>query len=254
MSPCQEYAKMKTNRYQKRFYRDWVKAKDLYQTRVIVKETDLQIFTDRPVDKTFIKERINFYRRNIEDYIAKDRKFLTTLKPLAVELNTLPIVKKMAEAARCANVGPMAAVAGAVAEFLGRDLLRQGYKDVVVENGGDIFLARRKTSKVGIYAGKAKLFKGLSLKIKAEDTPLGICTSSGTLGHSLSFGLADSVTILSKDTSLADAVATACANQVRAKSDLEKAVDFAKSIKGILGVIIIIKSHLMSWGKVEFAT
>jgi len=244
---------MKTNKYQKRFYRDWVKNKDLYQARVIVRETDLQVLTDKPVDEVFIKERINLYRRNIEDYIAKDRRFLTTLKPLAVELNAPPIVKEMAKAASCANVGPMAAVAGAVAEFLGRDLLRIGYKDVVIENGGDIFLAERKACKVGIYGGKLKLFKGLSLKIKAEDTPMGICTSSGTIGHSLSFGLADSVTILSKNASLADAVATAVANRVRSKNDLQKSVDFAKSIKGILGVIIIIKSHLISWGKVEFA-
>jgi len=244
---------MKTNRYQRRSYRDWVKNKDLYQVRVMVKETDLQVLTDKPVDEVFIKERINSYRRNIEDYIDKDRRFLTALKPLTVELNAAPIVRKMAKAARYANVGPMAAVAGAVAEFLGRDLLRKGYKDVVIENGGDIFLVARKACKVGIYGGNSKLFKGLSLKIKAEDTPMGICTSSGTIGHSLSFGLADSVTILSKSASLADAVATATANRVRSKSDLQKSVDFVKSIKGILGVIIIIKSHLISWGKVEFA-
>jgi hypothetical protein len=251
--PLKYLSKMKTNKYQKRFYRDWVKSKDLHLARVSIKETDLQILTDKPVDEAFIRERINYYRRNIEAYITKDRRFLTALKPLAVELNAPPIVKEMAKVARFANVGPMAAVAGAVAEFLGIDLLREGYKDVVIENGGDIFLATRKACKVGIYGGKLKLFKGLSLKIKAEDTPMGICTSSGTIGHSLSFGLADSVTILSKNTSLADAVATATANRVRSKSDLQKSVDFVKSIKGILGVIIIIKSHLISWGKVEFA-
>jgi len=243
---------MKTSKYRKRFYRDWVKSKDLHLARVSIKETDLQILTDKPVDGAFIKERINSYRHNIEDYIAKDRRFLTALKPLAVELNAPPIVKEMAKAARLANVGPMAAVAGAVAEFLGEDLLREGYKDIVIENGGDIFLVMRKACKVGIYGGDSKLFKGASLKIKAEDTPMGICTSSGTIGHSLSFGLADSVTILSKNTSLADAVATATANRVKSKQDLQRAVDFAKSIKGILGVIIIIKNNLISWGKVEF--
>jgi len=244
---------MKTSRYQKRFYRDWVDNKDLCLVNVAVKETDVQVFTNRPVDAAFIKEKINSYRRDIEDYIAKDRRFLTTLKPLAVELNACAIVKEMAKAATQANVGPMAAVAGAIAEFLGRDLLKKGYKDIIIENGGDIFLRSRKTSKIGIYAGKAKLFKGLKLKIKPNDTPLGICTSSGSVGHSLSFGLADAVIILSKSASLADAVATATANRVKTKQDLQKAVDFAKSIKGISGVAIIIKNNLITWGKVEFA-
>ncbi|MDD4893960.1 MAG: UPF0280 family protein [Candidatus Omnitrophica bacterium] len=243
---------MKTNKYQKRFYRDWAKSQDLRLARIAVKETDLQVFTNKPADEVFIKERVNYYRRNIEGYIAKDRRFLTALKPLEVELSAAPIVKRMAQAAKLANVGPMAAVAGAIAEFLGRDLLKKGHKDIIIENGGDIFIAASKARKVGIYAGKSKIWNRLSIQIKSEDTPLGICTSSGKIGHSLSFGLADAVTILSKNASLADAAATAVANRVNSQSDLQKAADFAKSIKGISGVIIIIKRHLISWGKVKF--
>jgi len=243
---------MKTNKYQRRFYRDWVKEKDLCLTRVTVKETDLQILTDKPIGEDFVKARVNTYRRQIEGYIAKDRRFLTSLKPIEIELTAPLIVKKMSAAAKLANVGPMAAVAGAVAEFLGRDLLRRGYKDVIIENGGDIFLKTTKTCAIGIYTGRSKLWNKLKLKIKPQDTPIGICTSSGTLGHSLSFGCADCVVILSKNTSLADAIATATANRVKSPKDLQKAVDFAKSTKGISGVIIIIKDHLISWGKVEF--
>ena len=131
-------------------------------------------------------------------------------------------------------------------------LLKKGYRDVIIENGGDIFLKTQKTCKVGVYAGKSKLWKGLGLKIKPQNTPLGICTSSGTIGHSLSFGLANAVVILSKRPSLADAVATATANRIRSKEDLVKAIDFAKSIKGVLGVATIFKNNLISWGKVEF--
>ncbi len=244
---------MKSPKYQRRFYRYWVKSNNLYLTQLAVKETDLQILTDKPADEVFIRERVNSYRRNIEEYIAKEGRFLTALKPLAIELNAAPIVRRMARAARLANVGPMAAVAGAIAGFLGRDLLRKGYKDIIIENGGDIFIAASKMRKIGIYAGKTGIWNKLFLKIEKEDTPIGICTSSGTVGHSLSFGLADAVIILSKDASLADAVATATANRVSSRQDLQKAVDFAKSIKGILGVIIIIKNHLISWGKVELA-
>lgn len=227
-------------------------AKGLYQARIIARETDLQILTDRPLDKIFCEERIYKYRRAIEDYIAKDRRFLTTLKPIPVELNALPIVKEMAKHAQKANVGPMATVAGAIAEFLGRDLLKKGYKDIIIENGGDIFLKTSKNRSVAVYAGRSGVWKRLRLKIKPLDTPIGICTSSGTFGHSLSFGCADCVVILSKNTVLADAIATATGNRVQSKKDLQSALDFAKSIKNVLGVVIIIKNHLISWGKVEF--
>jgi ApbE superfamily uncharacterized protein (UPF0280 family) len=243
---------MKSNKYQRRFYRDWVRGKGLFLTHISVQETDLQIFTDRPLDKDFLKERVRLYRGQIEDYISKDRRFLVDLKPIEVELNVPPIIKEMARAAKLANVGPMAAVAGAIAQFLGKDLLKKGYKDIIVENGGDIFLVARKICKIAIYTGNAKSFRGLTLKIKPQDTPLGICTSSGTVGHSLSFGLADAVVVLSKNASLADAVATAAANRVRSKKDLPKAAEFAKSVKGISGSVIIIKNNLISWGKVEF--
>lgn len=243
---------MKTNKYQRRFYRDWTKPSDLHLTHIVVKETDLQVLTDKPTDEDYLKNKIHLYRRDIEDYLAKDNRFLTSLKPIEVELNARPIVKEMAKQAKSANVGPMAAVAGAIAQFLGRDLLKKGYKEVIIENGGDIFLASQKVRVIGIYGGRRRLWQGLSLKINPEDTPLGICTSSGSLGHSLNFGLADAAVILSKNASLADAVATATANRVSSPKDLEKAVAFAKSIKGVLGIIIIIKNKIISWGKVEF--
>jgi len=243
---------MKTNKYQRRFYRDWVKVKGLFLTHIMEKETDLQILTDKFLDRYFVLERIRSYRWDIEKYIDKDRRLLVSLKPITVELNAPLIVREMAKQSKEANVGPMATVAGAVAEFLGRDLLKKGYKDVIVENGGDIFLKTRKICTIGIYAGKSKLWNKLGIIIKPKYTPMGICTSSGTIGHSLSFGAADSVIILSKNTALADAVATATGNRVKSKEDLQSALDFAKSITGVIGVAIIIKNNLISWGKIEF--
>lgn len=222
----------------------------MYLARIAVKETDLQVLTDKPVDKKFIDERIHLYRWHIENYISRDRRFLTSLKPIAVELDAPLIVKEMARQTRKANVGPMAAVAGAVAESIGRDLLKRGYKDVIIENGGDIFLKARKTRTIGIYAGRTKLWNRLGLKIKPENTPLAICGSSGKIGHSLSFGCSDAVIIMSKNASLADAVATATANLVRSKQDLERALDFARSVRGISGVVIILKNNLLSWGSI----
>src|SRR4030042_501123 len=160
---------MKTDKYQRRFYRDWVNAKDLYLTRIVDKETDLQILANKKIDRDFVGERIREYRFAIENYIAKDRRFLTALKPLAVELTAVPIIREMSEAAQKANVGPMACVAGAIAQFLGRDLLKKGCRDIIVENGGDIFLKTTKTRLIGIYAGGGKLWNKLKLKIKPSD-------------------------------------------------------------------------------------
>jgi len=245
---------MKTNKFQKRFYRDWVKAKDLYTSRVVFKETDLEILTDKAIDEKFVREKIKFYRWQIESYIDKDKRFLTALKPINVEINAPLVVKEMAKAAKAAGVGPMATVAGAIAQILGKDLLKQGFKEVIIENGGDLFLKSKKTRTVGIYPGKSELWKGLKLKIKPNNAPIGICTSSGTVGHSLSFGLADSVVILAKDAALADAVATATCNRVKSADDLESSLEFAKSIKGITAVVIILKNNLISWGKIEFTS
>ena len=219
---------------------------------VTFKETDLQVLTDKPLDKKFVQERIRLYRWDIENYITKDHRFITALKPMEVDLSAPAIIKEMNEAARLANVGPMAAVAGAIAQFLGRDLLKNGYKDVIIENGGDIFLASRKSRVVRIYTGLPKIWKNLSIKIAPRSMPLGICASSGSVGHSLSFGCADSVVILSKSASLADAVATATTNRVQSKEDLENALRFARSVKGVKGVVIILKDNLVSWGEVRF--
>ncbi|RJO64924.1 MAG: UPF0280 family protein [Candidatus Omnitrophota bacterium] len=244
---------MKTRRYQKRIYRDWVRTGKLKKTHVIVQETDLAVYCDTAADPLFIEKRVRLYRRQIEGYIAKDRRFLESLRPVEVELRAPPIVKNMAAQAKKANVGPMAAVAGAIAEAVGKDLLRRGHQEVIVENGGDIFLKIKKPRLIGFYAGVSRFSGSIALKVRPADTPEGICASSGTVGHSLSFGCADSVAVISKNAALADAVATACANLVCPKQDLSKAVAFARSIKGIKGVVIITRDNLASWGNVTFS-
>jgi len=225
----------------------------LYSTHIVVKETDLQILTDRPIDVKFVTERIRLYRWQIENYISKDRRFNTSLKPISVELGAPAVVKEMSKAAKIVNVGPMAAVAGAIAQAVGSDLLKEGYGEVIVENGGDIFLKVKETRSVGIYANKNNIFNNLSLKIRPSDTPLGICASSGRVGHSLSFGNADSVIVLAKNAGLADAAATATGNLVKSAQDFKKALAFIQSIKGIKGCVIILKNNLASRGKIEFS-
>ena len=234
------------------FYRQWVKAGDLIKTHITVEETDLQILADKPLNRTWLKQRILSYRRDIQVYITKEKRFLTSLKPIAIELNAPLIIRQMAQASKLANVGPMAAVAGSIAQLLAKDLKTLGCREVIIENGGDIFLTRQKRArKILIFAGDSKFSGKLTLLVKPSKTPCGICTSSATFGHSLSFGNADSVVILAKDAALADAVATATCNLIKSNNDLKGGIKFAKKFLGVFGVVIILGEDFASWGKIE---
>lgn len=156
----------------------------------------------------------------------------------------------MCSAANKAGTGPMSAVAGALAEAVGFFLL-DSIPEVIVENGGDIFLKVLNTVHVGVYAGKSPLHGRLALKIDPGTTPLGVCTSSGTVGPSLSFGRADAAVVISPSTALADAVATALGNRVNDKSDLEKALEFVRSIEGVSGAVVIAGESVAACGNIE---
>jgi len=132
----------------------------------------------------------------------------------------------MLNAGQKANVGPFAAVAGMVAEYVGEQLKVQS-KDVFVENGGDIFIDSISDRVVGIYAGDSPLTGKINILLKKERFPIGVCTSSGTVGPSLSFGKADAVVVISKNTALADALATATCNRIKEKSDVQNAIEWA---------------------------
>ncbi len=235
--------------YEPRTYRHWVKSKDLVSYNVVVGETDLYIRTSTNLRRKAAKLVLK-YRDALERYIERHPSFLTSLEPLSVGENAPRIVKSMSEAAARVGIGPMASVAGAIAEFVGTELLAFS-PEVIVENGGDIYLKSLKKRIIGIYAGKSPLTGKVSLEINGEDTPLGICTSSGTVGHSLSYGKTDAVIVLSKSASLADAAATAIGNLIVQPSDISKGIEFAKGIGGLKGVIIIKDDNIGLWGKVK---
>jgi ApbE superfamily uncharacterized protein (UPF0280 family) len=146
----------------------------------------------------------------------------------------------------------MAAVAGAIAEAVGRELLAFS-PEIIVENGGDIFMAIERSRTVGIYAGESPFSGKLALQVDPGETPLGICTSSGTVGHSLSFGRADAVIVVSPSTALADAAATAICNMVQDDDDIPRAVDLAQNIDRVAGVVVIKGERMGMWGRVRLA-
>jgi ApbE superfamily uncharacterized protein (UPF0280 family) len=234
---------------EERFYRQSYKANDLIYFHVEIEQTDLDIAAEHNLRKEAL-EFVKIYRGQIIDYIKKVPEFLTSLVPLDCSAKEAEIIRRMHYAAKKAGVGPMAAVAGAVSEFVGRDLLKFS-REIIVENGGDIFIKSDRDRIVGLYAGDSPLSNKIGLKILAADTPMGVCTSSGRIGHSLSFGNAHAAVILSRDTLLADAVATAVGNKVKEIKDIEKAIGFAKSIDGVDGVVIIIDDKIGVWGNIN---
>ncbi|WP_407313744.1 UPF0280 family protein [Desulfosporosinus sp. SB140] len=237
-----------------RTYRQWHRQEDLVHFQVTVQETDLDIGVRKerfsPELAEWIEDTIRACRKPLEDYVQQDPGFLKALVPYDVPEHAPLIVKTMAEAGRSAGVGPMAAVAGAVAEWVGKAIAKRS-RDVIVENGGDIFMRSTRLRKVGIFAGNSPLSNRVAIEIRPEQTPLGICTSSGKVGPSLSFGKADAVVVLSPSVALADAVATACGNLVQTEEDLERTIEFASQIPGVSGCLVIKNDRLAVWGSVK---
>ncbi len=235
--------------YQERAYRNYVKADNLRRFEIIEKETDLLILADKNLYNKALA-RILKYRSEIEKYIQSDPQFATTFSPHRIRFDAPQIVKEMARAARRAKVGPMAAVAGAIAEFVGKDLLEHT-NEIIVENGGDIFLKINQTRRVGIYAPSSPFSEKIAIEVDPRETPFSVCTSSGTIGHSFSHGKADAAVVIAKSAPLADAVATAIGNAVKELSDIDRALKLAKKIRGLDGVLIIKEDKMGALGRVK---
>ena len=235
--------------YEPRTYRHWIKDNDLTSFNIVVKETDLYIRASTNLKKKAYKLVLK-YRNALESYIRQHPDFVTSLEPLPVSDDAPHIIIEMSAAAEKVGVGPMASVAGAIAEFVGNELSAFS-PEIIIENGGDIYLKSLEKRIVGIYAGKLPLTGKIGLEINEQDTPLGICTSSGTVGHSLSYGKADAVVVLSKSATLADAAATAIGNLIVQPSDIPNGLEFASGINELKGVIIIKEDKVGLWGDVK---
>jgi uncharacterized protein len=234
-----------------RIYRREVPGGRFISFTVKVKETDLwvavdlQSFSDNLVSAA--EAAVLAIRRPLEKHLAINPHLQVAFGPCLVGPEAPAIILEMARAANKTGVGPMAAVAGAVAERVGLFLLELA-EEVIVENGGDIFLKVNEPVVVGVYAGTSSLSGKLALQIDPGQTPLGICTSSGTVGPSVSFGCADAAIALAPSAALADAAATALGNRVRGEEDLQQAIDFARQVEGLTGTLLIIGDKIAAWG------
>ncbi|MGA8572508.1 MAG: UPF0280 family protein [Desulfobaccales bacterium] len=237
--------------YEPRTYRSRMARAGLVGFRVVVRETDLWVLAARDFSRR-VREVVLYERRQLEAYIAGHPEFLTTLAPWPEDPLAPRVVREMIAAARQVGVGPMAAVAGALAERVGRALAQEpSNPEVIVENGGDLYLQVTSPAIVSLFAGESPLSHRVGLRVEPELAPLGVCTSSGSVGHSLSFGRADAACVLAHSASLADAAATALGNLVPDEGAIDAALAWAASVPQILGAVVVVGDKLGAWGRVE---
>jgi ApbE superfamily uncharacterized protein (UPF0280 family) len=178
-------------------------------------------------------------RRILEDYIARHPDFSQSLEPLELLADAPNVAQTMARAAKLVGVGPMAAVAGAMAQCAGQAAVDTGAHEAIVENGGDIYIHAVEPVIIGLKTGTADLADRLAFSLQADDTPISICSSSGKMGHSMSLGECDLATVVANDAALADAAATQAANLVRDIGDIDSALENISGIEGVDGVMIV---------------
>ena len=187
-------------------------------------------------------------RRAMDAYLLMDPAYKAALTPYDAGLEAPEILKEMSRTSHKTGIGPMSAVAGAVAKRVAEFL---GTKEVIVENGGDIYAKAASDMDISVFAGQSPLSEKIGLHIPAEAFPLGICTSSGTVGPSLSMGRADAVMIVCKDVLLADSYATAMANRIKTADDLQPVTDRISNIPEILGAIAVKDDRMAITGQFE---
>lgn len=235
--------------YTERYYRRRVRSSGLVTFEVAVKETDLQVSAERNLEKE-TRDLVFEARHHIESYIETHSEFLTALEPYPEDPFAPPLVKEMIEHSREVGVGPMASVAGAIAEYVGKRLLEKS-NQVIVENGGDLFMKADRPVTVSVFARPSPLSEKIGLVIPPRLMPVGVASSSATIGHSLSLGKADAGCVLSPSAALADAAATALCNRIQGPKDLKGIDGWAGSVKGILGVLVVLGDKLATWGQIE---
>ena len=215
--------------------------------RVAIGESDLYVCTVGDL-KARARESLAARRGELEGYLAKHPYFGMSFQPVPTAGDAPDIVKDMARASERFNVGPMASVAGAIAQYVGRDLLELSGQ-VIVENGGDLFLAGGRARTVRVFSGGGVP----AVDVKVEDLPegLGLCTSSATVGPSVSLGGADAVTILAPTATLADAAASALGNMVHSPEQIEEVLEKASALPQVLGIVVAIGGSVGIWGNLE---
>lgn len=215
----------------------------IYEYGLLIGYSKIHIKSDR---KEAVFEAIEEIRRHTKEllrYVEENPSFKLSLEPLDVDPEAPVVVQRMVEASRIAGVGPMASVAGAIADLGLEALLKAGASVALVENGGEVSAYTASEDIVVLISTCEPLLSGkIGFLITRDDSRLGVGTSSGKVSQTVSFGEADSVTVVADNAAIADAAATSICNAVvgsNIRSSIVKGLERAKSIKGVRGAIIV---------------
>jgi len=210
------------------------------------KETNLRIACEAfdLVTRTVVE-----HRRRLERYIGRHPEFLTSLVPVALLEDPPEAAIRMAAAAERTGLGPMAAVAGTLAQLGAEAAMAAGCREAIVENGGDIYIHSDTEVTIGLYAGDNAIAGKLAFRLDPRTLPLALCSSSSTMGHSLSLGRCDLATVVAKDGALADAAVTLVCNRIKSEHDLTPVLDDVGAIPGIDGILAVKNGKIGLWGR-----
>lgn len=247
-----------------RFYRAGMGDR-FHSWTLACKESDLWIGVDpaswSPAMEAFARKSLLEARAELESYGAAHpgpAGFFDSLAPLGDDASAPRLIRSMLVAARSTaignspGVGPMAAVAGAVAEHVGRALQDAFHcAEIIVENGGDLWLAFTEPLGVAVFAGDSPLSGLVGVEIEPELSPCGLCTSSGTTGPSLSFGYADAAVALCRDAAKADAWATALGNMIQSAADIEASLEQLREARELLGALVVVGDRMGIRGRLR---
>jgi len=232
-------------------YRKYISVREKFCYRLKYRYTDLLVTSDKEIGNEIKQPLVSFYN-DIEKVIASDEDFSKSLGPVKPLHSYPPVIKEMCRAAGVFGVGPMAAVAGAVCDSIAESVSRI-CDFLMIENGGDVYIKSSHPVSAGLFSSSRHFPQSLNITINPGHTPCGICSSSGVMGHSLSMGKSDLVTVMSHSTAMADAAATAIANSVTEKTDVDRALHYYKDNKYIKGLVIIKDDRLAVWGALQLA-
>ncbi len=240
--------------YEDRIYRKEM-GKDLDNFLIVLEETDLWIGLSKGYIKDSLKKDLKKHiiknREILKKHITIDPKFNLSLVPYKVSDDSPDFIKEMSDLSFATEAGPMAGVAGAFSLLAGQFLKEKNIPKIIVENGGDIYVYGFDKITTGIYAGSSPFTGRINVEIKLDNKEFGICSSSGSFGHSLSFGKADLVTVISENVVLADLLATDICNKIKSKDDIDRVIDDLKDNEKISGAIIILEDKLGAFGNIE---
>lgn len=234
--------------YQERSYRFFHKAQ--FNLEVSYRESDIYLSCDTSITESAVKDLVKKYYNEVEEYVMAHPQFLASLSPLAVDENAAPIIKDMLCASGLSGIGPFSAVAGAIAWYVGKEIMACS-QEVILENGGDLFLKIKEDKRIGLYPGRDFKAGLITIKVKKKEYPFGIASSSSKIGPSLNFGRADLVTVIASTSVLADTFATAFSNKIKKPQDVKKIIEEAKKYSFIEGIAVVFENEITLWGDLE---